>query len=326
MMHANPQRSTGLKSTIAALLLVALGVISWGALGQQAAVLERSMLDEIYGPYAYIVRQIAAGLWQITIVILVVLPFQALWPAVRRRPKLYSYEYWLDIVYNCQSLWWSLLSIFVAVNWLAGAIFGNQGNWFPQLAALPFWLQVLLAVWAYDFVVYWRHRFEHTFSALWSFHAVHHTAEKVDVLTTSRLHPLELMFGALLNAIVIRAGFHPGAAGIGFTIYLHYNYFVHTNVRIRFPGLLKYLFVSPFMHHWHHAKDEAAAGKNVGVVFAWNDWLFGTAYHPEHWPTSFGFTSPEPEQVGQSYVRQMLYPLQYFFARFVAWRDARAAS
>jgi len=258
------------------------------------------------------------------IVAFTALPFQAFWPAVRRRPKVFGYEYWLDVIYGCQGIWLSFLSFFVVAQWLVVALYGYNQRWFPMLAQLPFWFQVLMAVWAFDFVVYWRHRLEHALAVLWSFHAVHHTAEKVDVLTTLRLHPFELLLGILFNVVVIRAGLDPTATALGSTIYLCYNYFIHANVRIRFPGFIKYVLVSPFMHQWHHATDQAAAGKNVGVVFAWHDWLFGTAYHPKHWPTQFGLCGPPAEQVGQSYWRHLLYPLQFLLVRMAGLRKRAA--
>jgi sterol desaturase/sphingolipid hydroxylase (fatty acid hydroxylase superfamily) len=218
------------------------------------------------------------------------------------------------------------VSFNVAIDWLVYAVYGTSNEvWVPAIRELPHWAQVLLAVWGYDFAVYWRHRWEHRFQVLWSFHAVHHTAEKIDVLTTTRLHPFEVALGALFNVLIVKMGVHPAAAALGFTFYLYYNFFIHTNVRLRFPGPLKYVFVSPFMHHWHHANDAEAMGKNVGVVFAWNDWLFGTYYHPEHWPSSSGLAAPEGERVPQSYLRHLAYPLQYAYARAKAWRLKRQA-
>ena len=267
--------------------------------------------EAVYRFLAPYIGLLADALLEVEIIAVVALPFQALLPAMRRRPKVLGYEYWLDVIYWCQSLWLSALSFYVLAQWMVTAIYGDNERWFPVLAQLPFWVQAALALWAFDFAVYWRHRLEHTFSFLWSFHAVHHTAEKVDVLTTLRLHPFELLLGVLFNAAIIRAGLSPAATALGGAIYLNYNYFIHSNVRIRFPGFLKYVLVTPFMHQWHHATDEAAAGKNVGVVFAWNDWLFGTAHHPQHWPTEFGLSGPPAERVGQSYVRHVLYPLQF---------------
>jgi sterol desaturase/sphingolipid hydroxylase (fatty acid hydroxylase superfamily) len=271
-----------------------------------------------------LVAMLSRTLVQLGIVAFIAVPFQLLAPAVRRRPKILGYEFWLDLLYAFQGSWLMLVSFSAAVAWTIDAVYGEGGPWIPALRQLPHWAQVGLAVWAFDFAVYWRHRLEHRLSVLWSIHAVHHTAENVDFLTTNRLHPFELALGALCNAAVIRLGLDPAASTVGFTIYFLYNYFIHTNVRIRFRGILRYVLVSPFLHQWHHAKDPAAMGKNVGVVFAWNDRLFGTIYDPEHWPSEFGFSAPAPEHVGQSYVRQLLYPLQYFSARLASRRVAPA--
>jgi sterol desaturase/sphingolipid hydroxylase (fatty acid hydroxylase superfamily) len=282
-------------------------------------------LKRIYGPWAPLAKAVADAVLQLGIVLLIALPFQFLFPAVRRRAKLYSYEFWLDLIYWFQGAWLQLVSFYVALQWLVSTVYGEAAPWIPALAELPFWAQVLLSIWAFDFLVYWRHRWEHRLPMLWSFHAVHHTAERIDVLTTTRLHPLELALGALFNAAVIQAGVPPAAAALGFSFYLYYNFFIHANVRIRFPGPLKYVLVSPFMHHWHHANDAEAMGKNVGVVFAWNDWLFGTAYHPQHWPTSSGLAAPPGETTPQSYLRHLAYPVQFFIARVRGWLAARAS-
>lgn len=307
-------------------IVMASMLISMALFGAEAAAQivqqsdSTSMLERMYGPYAPMMRQIAQMILQIGIIASIALPFQAFFPGILRKPKILSYEYWVDIVYWLQGIWLSLISFYALADWVILALYGNSAGWIPGLGELPSWLQVVLAIWAFDFVVYWRHRIEHAFVGLWAFHAVHHSSEKVDILTTSRLHPGEVLLGMILNTAIIRMGFQPGPAALGFTLYLYYNYFIHTNVKVRFSGKLKYVFVTPFMHQWHHATDEAAAGKNLGVIFAWNDWLFGTAYHPDHWPSTFGLAGPASERVPQSYVRQLLYPLQLAYARLTAGR------
>jgi sterol desaturase/sphingolipid hydroxylase (fatty acid hydroxylase superfamily) len=315
-----------MKTTLRALAGIGLLLVC-AAAAAQAGVTELSNLERIYGRYAPLVKSVADSMVQLAIIAGIALPFQWLFPAVRRHAKYNSYEYWLDLIYWFQGAWLVMISFDVAVDWLVNAVYGTGGAvWIPAIRGLPFWVQVLIAIWAFDFAVYWRHRWEHRFPILWSFHAVHHTAEKIDVLTTIRLHPFEVALGALFNTVVVNMGVHPAAAGLGFSIYLYYNFFIHSNVRLRFPGPLKFVLVSPFMHHWHHANDAEAMGKNVGVVFAWNDWVFGTYYHPEHWPASSGLAAPDGEKVPQSYLRHMLYPFQYAFARAKAWRAARAAA
>lgn len=52
--------------------------------------------------------------------------------------------------------------------------------------------------------------------------------------------------------------------------------FNHANVRINF-GPLKYIIVTPQVHHWDHASDEAAIDKNYAAHFSFMDYLLGTA-------------------------------------------------
>ena len=252
------------------------------------------------------------------------LPFQLLTPAVQRRPKFMTSEYWLDLLYWHQGVLLQIVSVPAAIvlidRWLWSSM---PGPWWPSLTTLPMWLQVIGAVWLYDLVVYWRHRSEHALGALWSFHVVHHSAQQIDILTTLRLHPLEIVYASLTGAVVLMAGFDLQATASGYAVYTAWNYFIHMNVRVRFPGILKYLLVSPFMHHWHHATEREAAGKNIGVLFAWNDWLFGTAYHPEQWPSSAGIDVPAAQRMPQNYWRQLAYPFQYALA---VWRNRRDRS
>src|SRR5690606_5722451 len=81
------------------------------------------------------------------------------------------------------------------------------------------------------------------------------------------------------------------------------------------PGFLKYILVSPFMHRWHHAREEQACNKNFGVVFAWNDWLFGTALHPNREPRAYGIDYPKGEVLRDSYLAHLVYPLQVLAVR-----------
>jgi sterol desaturase/sphingolipid hydroxylase (fatty acid hydroxylase superfamily) len=286
--------------------------------GQQE--LESSVWAHLYGrvffPVLHVVGTIQNTLTGLAQLAWIFVLAQIVFPAVRRRPKFLSYEMTLDIMYVLQT---QLLYLTIA-----GAAVGVSTGWlqahtpvlFPSLAKWPLVLQVLLALWVYDFVVYWRHRLEHQLSFLWPIHAVHHTTTKVDVFTTTRLHPLELMAGGILNMwVTARFGIGQEAAGIGFMLYLNYNYYVHTNVKIVYPGFLKYVFVSPFMHRWHHAREAQACDKNFGVIFAWNDWLFGTAIHPDREPLAYGLDYADGEVARDSYLAHLLYPFQVLGVR-----------
>lgn len=270
------------------------------------------------GTWAALAGQLIYTFLNVAAIAVAALPLQTLFPAIERRPKILSYEYWLDLIYWHQGLLMNALAVSAALLWISTWILSQTGGpWFPRLSELPVWQQVLLSIWLYDLVVYWRHRSEHAIGALWSFHAVHHSAQQVDVLTTLRLHPLEIAYSVLANIPVLMIGMDAEAVALGYSTYTLWNYFIHCNVRLRFNGFMKFILVTPFMHQWHHALDAEAAGKNVGVVFAWNDWIFGSAYHPIHWPARFGLNVPDSQQISQSYWRQLVYPLQY---AWFTWR------
>lgn len=247
---------------------------------------------------------------QVLPIVLIATVIQIIFLAIKRRPKLFSYEMVLDLVYVIQPslIYLSVLGITVAsaTTWLSG----SGEAFFPEMATFPLWLQVLLAVWMFDFLVYWRHRIEHESSILWPFHAVHHSCKQIDVLSTTRLHIGEVMLGGIINGFAtIKCGLTPEATSMGFMFYLYYNYFIHTNINFKFPGILKYVLVSPLMHRWHHAVEREAINKNYAVVFAWNDWLFRTAYLPNHEPLEYGFKMRKNEALSESYCEQQLYPL-----------------
>ena len=276
----------------------------------------RSIYSRVFVPGLPVIATIQNTLTGLVHVAWLPVIAQMLFPAVRRRPKILSYEFWLDLIYVLQTQLLYMTALGAAIGVSTGWLQAHTPVLFPGLAQWPLWIQVVLAVWVYDFVVYWRHRLEHQLFFLWPIHAVHHTTKQVDVFTTTRLHFLELMAGGILNLwVTARFGIGEQAAGIGFMLYLNYNYYVHTNVKIVHPGFLKYVFVSPFMHRWHHASEEQAVDKNFGVIFAWNDWLFGTALHPDREPNGYGIAYAPGEVARDSYLAHQFYPLQVLCVR-----------
>lgn len=302
--------------------VVALWVCAGAAAGQEPAgeeLVTTSLAEQWFGAFFPYTQQATAVLVSIAKLYVVALPLQWLIPAARRKPKVRTYEFWLDVVFWMQGIWLGALGFFALLTAAQRWIFTDMTPWFPALGTLPWLLQVVAAIYLFDLAVYWRHRLEHRWTPLWAFHAVHHSTESVDLLTTSRLHPFELLTGGILNVAVAKAGFSGDAVATAFSIYLHYNYFIHLNARIRWPGWLRYILVSPFMHQWHHSPEPEASGKNLGVVFAFHDWVFGTYHHPADYPVRFGLGVPAAEAVPQSYVRLLVYPLQ------LAWVRLRAA-
>ena len=45
---------------------------------------------------------------------------------------------------------------------------------------------------------YWAHRLSHQIPFLWRFHAIHHSAEQLDFLVNTRMHPVDLVWSRMI--------------------------------------------------------------------------------------------------------------------------------
>ena len=80
---------------------------------------------------------------------------------------------------------------------------------------------------------------------------------------------------------------------------------IHCNLKFSF-GPLKYLFVTPQFHHWHHSSEKPAIDTNYSAHTVLFDRLFGTYHMPKaHWPADYGTTVRLP----RTFVGQVLYPI-----------------
>ncbi|WP_022956180.1 sterol desaturase family protein [Perlucidibaca piscinae] len=250
---------------------------------------------------------------------------QFLFPATVRKPKFLFYENAVDLIHILFNSLFYLTFFGIAAS-ATRRFLVDHTPWliFDWAADLPLFAQALLMLLLLDFLVYWRHRFEHRISLLWPIHLIHHTSRRIDVLTTHRLHFLEVMLGGIIVGWATSvSGLSRDAISIALLVYIHYNHFIHSNIDVRFSSPLRFILVSPFMHRWHHALDKEGHDKNFGVVFAWNDWVFGTAFHPSHEPACFGLELDQAHEVNESWLRQQIYPFRIWVQKLAALTHIR---
>ena len=197
-----------------------------------------------------------------------------------------------------------LISEKVAIVWGVA-----QGGIFPPLVI------VFLAVFVSDLAGYWRHRLMHS-GLLWPVHAAHHSDEDVTWFTLVRFHPLNRLVAVVIDAVILSLLDFPIWALIFSNRLRHfYGYFIHSNIGWRY-GPLKYIFVSPFLHRWHHATDLAARDKNFATIFSLFDVLFGTFYCPKIKASTLGVDDPT---YPTGFWGQLVYPL-------LVWTSPKSAS
>ena len=192
-----------------------------------------------------------------------------------------------------------------------------------SVAAWPAWLRIVAALLVSDIGGYWGHRWTHEIPFLWRFHTIHHSAEHIDFLVSTRAHPVDMVFSRLCALIPLYVlGFAapvPGAPSLVPVVVLLlgtvWGFFVHANVRWRF-GPLEWLIATPAFHHWHHTNEgQPYVNKNYAALLPWVDRLFGTLYLPkDKRPARYGIDEPLPG----SLLGQLVGP-------FLIWQDKTAS-
>jgi sterol desaturase/sphingolipid hydroxylase (fatty acid hydroxylase superfamily) len=190
-----------------------------------------------------------------------------------------------------------------------------------HIAALPALTQVVIAFIVVDFFCYWLHRAYHHYPFLWSFHVFHHSAEDLDWLTTLRVHPVsEMLNNALMAAPLLLAGFSVKTMAVANSLIAVSALLTHANVPWTF-GRLRYLFVSPVFHQWHHARLEGGLepppSANFGAALSIWDRLFRTgSLASDKRPASFGI-----EGSSRSNLATLLFqPQTFLFGRIIGKR------
>lgn len=177
-------------------------------------------------------------------------------------------------------------------------------------AAWPWWVQLVVAFVAIDFVQWSIHNLLHRVPALWELHKVHHSIRAMDFWGSMRFHFGEIVVYKSLQYVPLALlGFDTTALFVIAVLSTAIGHFNHANLRVRM-GWLRYVLNGPEMHVWHHAHPSAGpANVNFAINLALWDWIFGTAHLPADGepPKALGFEGIESFPTGP--LGQELWPL-----------------
>ena len=181
------------------------------------------------------------------------------------------------------------------------------------IAAWPLWLRVAAGVVVGEIGFYWGHRLTHEIPFLWRFHSIHHSAEHVYFLTSSRAHPIDNVFTRLCGLVPayilgVASPLTPSGSLVPTLIVVStivWGFFIHSNLRLRL-GPLEWLIATPGFHHWHHTLSDHR-DHNYASMLPCMDLMFGTFYlPPRQWPSAYGIEARLPPSIAG----QMMYPLR----------------
>lgn len=146
-----------------------------------------------------------------------------------------------------------------------------------------------------DLAIYLPHWLQHRIPVLWQFHKVHHSAEVLTPFTVYRFHPVDDLLNLVFVVTLVGAfdgllvWLYPSASvhltlldvnAVVFAFYVLGVHLRHSHVWLAYPPMVSRVFISPAMHQIHHSTAKEHHSRNLGLVFSFWDWLFGTRYIP----------------------------------------------
>ena len=154
------------------------------------------------------------------------------------------------------------------------------------------------------FVFYWWHRLRHV-SGFWVvFHQIHHSASRIEILTSFYKHPVEITVGAFLSAAIL---FPLLGCSLMGTFWFNFfaavgEFFYHGNYKS--PKWLRYFVQTPELHSIHHQFD--VHKYNFSDIPLW-DRVFGTYKDTTEFTPRCGFPERSEERIGAMLVFKDVY-------------------
>src|SRR5690606_21212017 len=93
-----------------------------------------------------------------------------------------------------------ILAAFTWNTWFHGwSLFQTEGS-------IPAVAEGFIAWFIGTFVFYWWHRLRHACNFCWRvFHQIHHSASRIETLTSFYIHPLEIAINSIITAVILYA-------------------------------------------------------------------------------------------------------------------------
>lgn len=174
-------------------------------------------------------------------------------------------------------------------------------------ADVPIWIQLIFFTITHDIYIYWMHRWQHSNKWLWRIHEAHHSPKKVDWLSGSRSHALEILINQTVEfAPIVLLGSPPEIIAYKGVISAVWGMYIHSNLDVK-TGWLQKIINGPEMHRWHHSTGKGR-NRNFATKLAIWDWIWGTAFLPPSKPDEYGLKTYFP----RNYFAQTIYAFRSF--------------
>lgn len=144
--------------------------------------------------------------------------------------------------------------------------------------------EIIVTLVLFDCLEYWWHRFNHRIPFLWRFHRAHHIDTHLDVTTSLRFHPGELLLSGIVKFFWILFW---GPSLWGFVIYgtalVAFAQFHHSNIDLpkKIERIVRLIHITPRLHTSHHTVTLRTRDANYCIIFSIWDRLFKSFQEPD---------------------------------------------
>jgi sterol desaturase/sphingolipid hydroxylase (fatty acid hydroxylase superfamily) len=233
----------------------------------------------------------------------------------RKNQALFRKQFWQDAFYMYFNFFIFYIVLFVGLSAVAESIsvsffnfIGIENLVILFINELPTWVQLLIVFVITDFTHWNIHRLLHRYPLLWRFHRLHHSIKEMGFAGHLRFHWIEsIIYKSITYFPLLIIGFEEKYLFYIHLITISWGHFNHANINVPL-GILKYIFNSPQMHIWHHAKEmpeEHKTGANFGLTLSIWDYVFKTSYLPSSGrDIELGFEGDE--DYPKSFIKQIL--------------------
>jgi len=153
------------------------------------------------------------------------------------------------------------------------------------------WAGFAFAMIVLDATAYFSHVLSHHVQPLWRLHSVHHADRVLDVTTTIRHHPLEVLPTAMAFSVCtwlfdLSLPHVAAYAALSFVT----QALAHADLGLS-PRLMRgagLVLVTPDLHALHHSRNAKETNSNYGQMLSIWDRMFGTMAPPRSGPVAVG--------------------------------------
>ena len=198
--------------------------------------------------------------------------------------------------------WWAralaINGFQIAIVFVAGVTWERwlRGPSLLELRALPLPAELAIGYLVNVVWLYWFHRARHASPLLWRWlHQLHHSPQRIEVLTAFYKHPLEIVTESIAAATLfyVVLGASPPAAFVISTASGVAGLFYHWNIAT--PRWLGYVIQRPESHCLHHQRGVHAFNYSELPLV---DMVFGTFRNPARFDGTCGFAGDAERRFG----------------------------